>query len=460
MVLLRSLPVINFADETVYGLTVSATSYFSITGTGNTPYEAGYFTPTLIYNLSAYGLGTVTDVGPTYGLECFSTPCSPINFTQYYGQPFQQGYVASRYNPNGIKISGGAASVTFEGTETGGATFSGSGKVDVSVTATVGSSLLTPEQKAIFGNISAISSADGNALSAAGFMQSASVGVFDTLSLLGLVASAPSTSELLSQQVINTGSVELDAIDVAKSCAALGPACTLALIGIAFDVTGILAKDIQADPSDPNYKNVFVPSIGKSVPLIGSSSSLAAAATATLNALDRTNEFLDALVITYNRYVTALGANDLASANLQAKAFANYLTSYERAVPTARTDLSAFANDLSAAGLGSQLFTAVDETDALNFLRTQDPSSLDSLLTPLGFTDAEIATLVLDAENAPPPLPTETIVGALNSEAQGLTGLAAVPEPSSWAMILVGFAGLGFASYRTSRKASAARGDA
>jgi hypothetical protein len=31
----------------------------------------------------------------------------------------------------------------------------------------------------------------------------------------------------------------------------------------------------------------------------------------------------------------------------------------------------------------------------------------------------------------------------------------AVPEPSTWAMMLLGFAGLGFAGYRRSRKASA-----
>ena len=34
--------------------------------------------------------------------------------------------------------------------------------------------------------------------------------------------------------------------------------------------------------------------------------------------------------------------------------------------------------------------------------------------------------------------------------------LAAVPEPSTWAMLLVGFAGLGFAGYRTARKEIAA----
>jgi hypothetical protein len=31
-----------------------------------------------------------------------------------------------------------------------------------------------------------------------------------------------------------------------------------------------------------------------------------------------------------------------------------------------------------------------------------------------------------------------------------------VPEPSTWAMMLLGFAGLGFAGYRTSRRTAAA----
>jgi hypothetical protein len=35
------------------------------------------------------------------------------------------------------------------------------------------------------------------------------------------------------------------------------------------------------------------------------------------------------------------------------------------------------------------------------------------------------------------------------------TGVAAVPEPSTWAMMLVGFAGLGFVSYRASRRGAA-----
>jgi hypothetical protein len=33
----------------------------------------------------------------------------------------------------------------------------------------------------------------------------------------------------------------------------------------------------------------------------------------------------------------------------------------------------------------------------------------------------------------------------------GNLGVSAVPEPATWAMLLIGFAGIGFASYRRSR---------
>jgi hypothetical protein len=38
----------------------------------------------------------------------------------------------------------------------------------------------------------------------------------------------------------------------------------------------------------------------------------------------------------------------------------------------------------------------------------------------------------------------------------GTLSVAAVPELSTWAMMLTGFAGLGFASYRASRRTAAA----
>ena len=41
----------------------------------------------------------------------------------------------------------------------------------------------------------------------------------------------------------------------------------------------------------------------------------------------------------------------------------------------------------------------------------------------------------------------------INGEANGLFGsISAVPEPSTWAMMILGFAGVGFMAYRRSRK--------
>jgi PEP-CTERM motif len=48
-------------------------------------------------------------------------------------------------------------------------------------------------------------------------------------------------------------------------------------------------------------------------------------------------------------------------------------------------------------------------------------------------------------------------LGSLKFAIDGnVTTLAAVPEPSTWAMMLIGFASLGFVGYRASRKSAAA----
>jgi hypothetical protein len=43
-------------------------------------------------------------------------------------------------------------------------------------------------------------------------------------------------------------------------------------------------------------------------------------------------------------------------------------------------------------------------------------------------------------------------VGPIGTPGGGVPGAAAVPEPSTWALLLLGFAGLGYASYRAQRK--------
>ena len=44
----------------------------------------------------------------------------------------------------------------------------------------------------------------------------------------------------------------------------------------------------------------------------------------------------------------------------------------------------------------------------------------------------------------------------VNLKSFGGVEISSVPEPSTWAMMLLGFAGLGFAAYQTSRRAAAA----
>ena len=82
---------------------------------------------------------------------------------------------------------------------------------------------------------------------------------------------------------------------------------------------------------------------------------------------------------------------------------------------------------------------------------------------PPGFTDLQSWTR--DAKLDPDwlrvgtdivgPEPPATPPAPTFNEAFSLTG-AVVPEPSTWAMMLLGFAGLGFAGYRHARKASPA----
>ena len=52
---------------------------------------------------------------------------------------------------------------------------------------------------------------------------------------------------------------------------------------------------------------------------------------------------------------------------------------------------------------------------------------------------------------------TTGTLAVINSQTSDLNGFApsAVPEPSTWAMMMLGFAGLGFAGYRKSRKSAA-----
>ena len=78
---------------------------------------------------------------------------------------------------------------------------------------------------------------------------------------------------------------------------------------------------------------------------------------------------------------------------------------------------------------------------------------------PAGFTDLQEWTRdAISLDNLTPDwlrVGTDIVSGAIPPTFNGVFSLSgfAVPEPSTWAMMLLGFAGLGFAGYRHARKA-------
>jgi hypothetical protein len=72
-------------------------------------------------------------------------------------------------------------------------------------------------------------------------------------------------------------------------------------------------------------------------------------------------------------------------------------------------------------------------------------------ITTTTFSDVLAASESIDSTKIIP-----TITGTFEFESASMTVSSAVPEPSTWAMMLVGFAGLGFAFRRSRRKLATA----
>jgi hypothetical protein len=111
------------------------------------------------------------------------------------------------------------------------------------------------------------------------------------------------------------------------------------------------------------------------------------------------------------------------------------------------------ANTGFVASATGQAFDAVfggstSESDLIYQLQNYDTTDLTVLI---GFLQSNASTLATPIGGAFQPFAFS------NGQTIGDVGaLLAVPEPSTWALMLLGFAGLGWAGYRTSRKGASA----
>ena len=100
------------------------------------------------------------------------------------------------------------------------------------------------------------------------------------------------------------------------------------------------------------------------------------------------------------------------------------------------------------AAVGSNSYTFNDGTPvpALGFA-AQDPPNLDTFYQIFATVPGDTYTYSFNYSN--------NTAGFGATPSQLVVTASSVPEPSTWAMLLLGFAGLGFASHRARRTASA-----
>jgi hypothetical protein len=127
------------------------------------------------------------------------------------------------------------------------------------------------------------------------------------------------------------------------------------------------------------------------------------------------------------------------------------------------TDPTGVINAKGTFSLTMEAKTALSATIAVNRAAMYIPGALElfqgaTLIfsAPLVFVGNEYTASF--SELLGPGSYSELITGKINSKRLGIGGTVtttAVPEPSTWAMMLLGFAGLGFVGYRASRRSVA-----
>jgi uncharacterized protein (TIGR03118 family) len=117
----------------------------------------------------------------------------------------------------------------------------------------------------------------------------------------------------------------------------------------------------------------------------------------------------------------------------------------------APASFGSFAGDLLVGNFGNGMINAYNPTTG-TFVGTLDGTDGSPLVI-----DGLWGLTIGNGSAAGGSLDTLFFTAGPNHEMDGLFGSLAVPEPSTWAMLLFGFAGLGLAGYRVSRRTAAGR---
>ena len=111
----------------------------------------------------------------------------------------------------------------------------------------------------------------------------------------------------------------------------------------------------------------------------------------------------------------------------------------------APASFGSFAGDLLVGNFGNGMINAYDPTTG-TFEGALDGSDGSPLVI-----DGLWALTIGNGSAAGGSLNTLFFTAGPNGESDGLFGSLAVPEPSTWAMLLLGFGVLGFAAYRRTK---------
>jgi hypothetical protein len=133
-------------------------------------------------------------------------------------------------------------------------------------------------------------------------------------------------------------------------------------------------------------------------------------------------------------------------------------------------DLSGYHNGDPSGGVQQTIATTIGASYLLTFYLGSDPAYgiPDGLLATAGSASQSFATTGIDPNNwefeqlaftATSSSTTISLLGNLGQNYVGLddvsvvqTSVGSVPEPSTWAMMILGFAGVGFMAYRRKSK--------